>query len=146
MLPLVEPITVAGSGGSLRARCFDGALRRAAIERAPEGAERSAVPIADLPFYDPDAGTQAALPASVRPFRDALLAADIVLIDAPEDNGGLPATVEKALDGGGRPVRNRAALHEKPVGIMGTSPGRVRLLLARLAAWAPRLTPSASAV
>ena len=62
-------------------------------------------------------------PASVAALRDAVEAADAVLICTPEYNYSIPGVLKNALDwlsrSGGKPLEGR------PVAIMGASPGRL---------------------
>ena len=70
--------------GSLQASSSNAALLRAAVARAPAGLSLVAAPsIGDVPHYNPDLDTDPPL-ATVGAFRDALTAADAVLVASPE--------------------------------------------------------------
>lgn len=118
-----RPFAVAAISGSLRDGSLNTALLQAAIELAPPGVVIRELPVGDLPFYNPQLDREDGLPETVARFRDALRAADALLIATPEYNHGLPAQLKNAIDWGSRPVRAEAPLFEMPVGIMGASPG-----------------------
>ena len=59
-----------------------------------------------------------AFPATLEAIREA----DGLLIATPEYNHGVPAVTKNAIDWASRPAKN-APLNEKPVGILGASPG-----------------------
>jgi chromate reductase, NAD(P)H dehydrogenase (quinone) len=77
--------------------------------------------IADVPLYDFDVEEQGDPPGVVR-FKEAIAAADGVLIATPEYQHGIPGVLKNALDWASRPPRG-SVLFEKPVMIMGASPG-----------------------
>ena len=83
------------------------------------------VEIADLrliPFYDGDVEA-AGDPPPVGAFKDQIRSADAVLIATPEYNGTVPGVLQNAIDWASRP-RGSAPLLDKPVAIMGASPGQ----------------------
>lgn len=113
--------------GSLRAESVNRALANALAANAPAGIDVTVYDgLGDLPFYNedvdvaPDAGE---LPAAVTKFREAVGAADAVLIVTPEYNGTIPAVIKNAIDWGSRPY-GAGALAGTPTGVIGSSIGR----------------------
>lgn len=130
------PICVLGIAGSLRARSYNRALLRAAVELAPPGLVIHVFDrLGELPHYNedldpPDAPERA--PESARALRDALRAADALLVVTPEYNYGIPGVLKNALDWASRPPAT-TALRDMPAGIMGAAPSGVGTARAQLA-------------
>jgi chromate reductase, NAD(P)H dehydrogenase (quinone) len=116
--------------GSLRRNSLNRALVRAARELAPEGLTIESLEIGGLPFYNGDVEA-AGDPPAVTAFKDALRAADGVLIATPEYNDGIPGVLGTALDWGSR-LPGRAPLSGKPVAVMGASPSQIGTARAQL--------------
>ena len=116
------PLNVAVIIGSLRKDSLNRHLAQEVMKlNAPDLAFHE-LPIADLPFYNQD--FEAAPPAPVTAFRDAVVAADAFLIISPEYNRSLPAAVKNAIDVASRPMgQNR--WQDKPVGVFGSSTGAI---------------------
>jgi chromate reductase len=111
---------VLGISGSLRRESLNTALLRAAAERLPAGAELVEYEgLADVPPYDEDVDT-ATPPAAVRDLREAILAADAVLIATPEYNHSIPGQLKNALDWASRPA-GHSALNGKPAAAISAS-------------------------
>jgi chromate reductase len=98
------------------------ALLRTAAEIAPERLRIEIRDIAGLPFYNQDVEEEPHLPESVAQLRDAVRAADALLIATPEYNYGVPGVLKNAIDWLSRPPR-QSALNGKPAAIMGAAPG-----------------------
>jgi chromate reductase len=64
------------------------------------------------------------LPAAVTRFKNALSAADGVLMVTPEHNRSIPAVLKNAIDWGTRPY-GKNAWADKPAFITGTAPGAI---------------------
>ena len=113
---------VLGLSGSLRRDSHNRKLLRAAAAELPPGA-RLAVweGLGSLPLYDQDLDVAPALP-EVRQLRDALAAADAILISTPEYNHSIPGVLKNALDWASRPFPHNA-LRGKPVAVVGASTG-----------------------
>jgi len=116
-------IRVLGMAGSLREASFNRGLLRAAIEAAPEEMETSVFDLAPLPLYDGDVEA-AGDPEPVVRLKEAIRAADLVLIATPEYNQSVPAVTKNAVDWGSRPPRPQA-WDGKVVAILGATPGRL---------------------
>lgn len=112
---------IIGFAGSLRQDSYNRSLLRAAQEVAPEEMKIEIFDLADLPLYngDVEAGGD---PEPVVRFKQAILAADGVLMATPEYNHGVPGVMKNAIDWASRPPR-AAALDGKPVALVGASPG-----------------------
>ncbi len=113
---------VLGLSGSLRRDSHNRALLRAAAAALPQGAELVEWDrIAELPAYDEDLDAASA-PEPVRALREAIAAADAVLIATPEYNHSLPGGLKNALDWASRPHATNP-LRGKPVAVVGASTG-----------------------
>jgi chromate reductase, NAD(P)H dehydrogenase (quinone) len=118
-----DEINVLAFAGSLRAASYNRALVRAAEARAPSGMRITSFDIAAIPIFNADVEAAGA-PVAVTQFKDAIAAADALLIATPEYNHGVPGVLKNALDWASRPAGN-SPLWEKPVGVIGASPGQV---------------------
>jgi chromate reductase, NAD(P)H dehydrogenase (quinone) len=108
--------------GSLRRDSHNSALLRAAAERLPAGAELVAFErLGEIPPYDEDVETFA-VPEAVRELREAIRAADAVLIATPEYNHSIPGQLKNALDWASRPA-GASALNGVPAAAIGASTG-----------------------
>jgi chromate reductase len=111
---------VLGISGSLRRDSLNSALVRAAAERLPAGVELVEFErLADVPPYSEDAEAGPA-PDAVRELREAIRAADAVLIATPEYNHSIPGQLKNALDWASRPA-GESALNGKPAVAIGAS-------------------------
>jgi chromate reductase len=115
-------LRILGISGSLRRGSLNTNLLRAAAELLPPGVELEVYDgLRDLPAYDADRDAQPADPA-VEQLREAIAAADGVLIATPEYNGSIPGFLKNALDWASRPFPDNA-LRGKPVAVIGASTG-----------------------
>lgn len=121
MMTTPRPIRVLAFAGSLRKGSYNRALLRAAQELAPEGMMLDIFDLEDIPLYNADVEAEGD-PDRVTAFKEAIRAADAVLIATPEYNHGVAAVTKNAVDWASRPPRS-APLSGKPVGILGASPG-----------------------
>lgn len=107
--------------GSLRAASFNRKIAEAAAQIAPEGAEITIYEgLGDIPFYNEDLDVPGAAPATAQALREAIAAADGVLLLTPEYNGTLSAVMKNAIDWGSRPY-GKGALFGKPVAVVSAS-------------------------
>ena len=111
-----------GFAGSLRKGSFNKALLKTAAEMAPKGMTVTAFDLAPIPLYDDDV-FKAGLPAAVVQFRQAIAAADGLLIATPEYNYSIPGVLKNAIDWASRPPDQ--PFDGKPLAIMGASPSRL---------------------
>lgn len=120
-----DRLRVLGIAGSLRAGSFNRALLRAAVELAPAGVEVEPFDLRDVPLYDGDSDEAlggGAYPERVRVLREAVTGADALLLAVAEYNWGPSGVLKNAIDWASRPA-GRSPLAEKPVALMGASPG-----------------------
>lgn len=116
-------IRVLGMAGSLRRASYNRGLLRAASEAAPPEMEVEVFDLAPIPLYNRDVEDRGD-PDSVARLKEAIRAADLVVIATPEYNHGLPAVTKNAVDWGSRPPKPQA-WDGKPVAILGATPGRL---------------------
>jgi chromate reductase, NAD(P)H dehydrogenase (quinone) len=129
-MPADRPLVVAGIAGSLRRGSFNRGLLRAAVEGAPAGMTIETLEIRDLPLYDADLDVDGG-PEVVQAFKAGILEADGVLIATPEYNYSMPGVLKNALDWAARAPEH--ALNDKPVAIVGATPGRWGTVRSQLA-------------
>lgn len=110
-----------GISGSLRRESLNTRLLRAGSLLLAPGAELELFERLDeIPPYSEDA--EHAPPAAVASLKDAIAAADAVLIATPEYNGSVPGQLKNALDWVSRP-RASTPLAGKPAAVVGASMG-----------------------
>jgi NAD(P)H-dependent FMN reductase len=128
-----------GISGSLRAGSYNSALLRAAAAMMPEGTELAIKKINDIPLYDGDVETTQGIPAPVQALKEAIAAADGLLIATPEYNNSIPGVLKNAIDWLTRPPADiKRVFGGKPVAVMGASPGGFGTILSQNA-WLPVL-------
>lgn len=108
--------------GSLRKGSFNKQLAEALVKLAPPEFSFSRVEIGDLPLYNQDDDGHPA--ETVVRMKNAIMAANGILIVSPEYNRSIPGVLKNALDQGSRPP-GRNAWAGKPAGILGTSQGSI---------------------
>ncbi len=113
-------MNVLGISGSLRAGSYNSMALRAAQKLVPEGMKITLASIADVPMFNDDVRV-AGLPPAVAALKEAVRAADAVLLVTPEYNFSVPGVLKNALDWLSRPPE--PPFENKPVAIMGASPG-----------------------
>jgi NAD(P)H-dependent FMN reductase len=92
-----------GISGSLRRGSFNTALLRAAAEFVPDGAKLTVETIHGIPLYDADVETADGIPKRVAALKEAIVAADGLLLATPEYNNSIPGVFKNAIDGLSRP-------------------------------------------
>jgi chromate reductase, NAD(P)H dehydrogenase (quinone) len=94
-------------GGSLRETSFNRALLHEAAALTPAGTELDLGHVGlagSLPLFNQDLLDRGGPPAGVGRLKDALQAADGLLIATPEYNWGIPGFLKNAIDWASRPV------------------------------------------
>jgi chromate reductase len=95
---------------------------RAAIDLQPVDLDIVEAPIGEIPLFNQDV-EDAGMPLPVLALRAAITRCDGVLIFCPEYNSGIPGVLKNALDWASRSHEGERVLLEKPVAIVGASPG-----------------------
>jgi len=109
--------------GALRRASYNTALLRAAIELAPAGVTIELRTLHGIPLYDGDVEAEG-IPEAVTTLREAIRAADALLISTPEYNNSIPGVLKNGLDWLSRPSGEGAKLFgAKPTGLIGATPG-----------------------
>jgi NAD(P)H-dependent FMN reductase len=130
--------TILGLSGSLRRASLNSSLLRALAAAAPAGVTVQIATMEGIPVYDGDLEA-AAFPEPVRVLKEAVIAADGLLLVSPEYNNGMPGALKNTIDWLSRPSSDTARVFGgKPVGLAGITPGRGATSLAQ-AAWLPVL-------
>lgn len=122
-------IKILGIPGSLRQGSFNRALIAAAIELAPDEVELELFLLHDIPLYNADVEREGD-PEPVRRFKQAIAAADGLLISTPQYNRSVSGVLKNAIDWASRPASS-SVLAGKPVAIMGASIGLSATALAQ---------------
>jgi chromate reductase, NAD(P)H dehydrogenase (quinone) len=110
-------------GGSLRAGSWNRALLDEAAALAPNMTELDLSQLAvigSLPLFDQDVEERDGVPSAVVELKDALRAADGLLIATPEYNWGIPGFLKNAIDWASRPPSDIPhAFCDLPVALVG---------------------------
>ena len=106
--------------GSTREGSVNKTLAEAALAELPVGATGEIFDgLADLPFYDDV--LEADLPESVVRLREAVAAADALILATPEYNGSVSAVLKNAIDWASRPYGN-GSIAGKSALVLAASP------------------------
>ncbi len=131
--------TIVGIAGSLREGSFNRALLRAAAEVAPSSLLIEQASIRDVPLYDGDLEASSGIPEPVRALKDRIAGSAGLLLVTPEYNNSIPGVLKNTIDWLSRPSSDIGRVFgDRPVAIMGASPGRYGTVMAQ-AAWLPVL-------
>ncbi|WP_062999694.1 NAD(P)H-dependent oxidoreductase [Nocardia mikamii] len=107
--------------GSLRAGSINRQLAEAAAQTAPEGVEVDIYDdLGNIPFYNEDIDVSGQVPAPAQALRDAVAAADALVLFVPEYNGTIPAVLKNAIDWASRPY-GAGSIKGKPVAVISAS-------------------------
>ena len=115
-------IRILGIAGSLRRRSFNRGLLRAAQEVAPCGVEIDVFDLTGIPLYNEDLDAAGPL-QPVAALQTAVRDADALLVATPEYNTSMSGVLKNAIDWASQPFPDHG-LRDKPVALMGASPGR----------------------
>jgi NAD(P)H-dependent FMN reductase len=107
--------------GSLRAASINRKLAEAAAHAASEDVQIEIFSgLRDIPFYIDDIDVPGEVPAPAQALRDAVAAADGLLVFTPEYNGSLPASLKNAIDWASRPY-GAGSIKGKPTAVVSAS-------------------------
>ncbi|MQY29465.1 NAD(P)H-dependent oxidoreductase [Nocardia aurantia] len=107
--------------GSLRAASINRQLAEAAAQTAPSGVEVSIYEgLGDIPFYNEDLDVEGRVPAAAVALREAVAAADALLLFVPEYNGTIPAALKNVIDWASRPY-GVGAIKGTPAAVISAS-------------------------
>jgi chromate reductase len=130
---------IVGISGSLRKGSFNTSLLKEAARVAPDGVEIDVESIRGIPLYDADVEAAEGIPPRVQELKDAVAAADGLLIVTPEYNNSIPGVFKNAIDWMSRPPADiQKVFGNKPVALIGASPGGFGTILSQ-EAWLPVL-------
>lgn len=113
--------TIAAVIGSLRTNSFNRAVFEAARGALPEGIELIEASIADVPLFSQEI-EETGDPEAVTAFKEAVAAADALIIFTPEYNRSVPGVTKNAVDWLSRPFL-AGPIAQRRVGIVAASPG-----------------------
>ncbi len=121
-----------GVAGSLRKGSYNRALLAAAQGLVPAGTVLEVATIAGIPLYDGDREAADGIPPAVTALKEAIAAADGLLLVTPEYNNGIPGVFKNAIDWASRPAGDIGRVFGgKPVAVLGASPGGFGTILAQ---------------
>lgn len=129
--------TLVGISGSTRTGSLNAAVLRAAAAAMPAGWQLRIESIAAIPLYNGDEEAAHGIPEPVTRLKEAIAAADGLLLVTPEYNNGIPGVAKNAIDWLSRPPADIPRVFGgKPVAVAGASPGGFGTVLAQ-GAWLP---------
>lgn len=130
---------IIGISGSLRKGSFNTALLREMSRLVPDGVELRVETVHGIPLYDGDAEDATGVPLVVEKLKQAFAEADGLILATPEYNSSIPGVFKNAIDWMSLPpARTQIAFWNKPVGLIGATPGVFGTNLSQ-SAWLPVL-------
>src|SRR5688500_17034626 len=87
-----------GISGSLRKGSYNTMLLNAASAMLQEGSKLIRWNIKGIPLYDGDVEAAQGMPAAVTELKDAIAAADGLLVATPEYNNSMPGVLKNVID------------------------------------------------
>jgi len=129
-------VRILGISGSLRSGSYNTALLRAGADLMGEGATLEIASVRGIPLYDGDVEAAEGLPPAVQILKGQVLACDGLLLATPEYNNGIPGVFKNAIDWLSRPASEIPQVFgNRPVAVMGASPGGFGTILSQNAWW-----------
>lgn len=125
-------IRLVGISGSLRQASFNTALLNNVAQVLPDGVSLEVRTLHGIPLYNGDEEAAQGIPQAVAELKDAIAAADGVILATPEYNNGIPGVFKNAIDWASRPPRDSSRVFKgRPFAIMGASPGGFGTILSQ---------------
>ena len=125
-------IRLVGISGSLREGSFNTALLRNAAALLPDDASIDIHTLHGIPLYNADQEASDGMPAAVTALKQAIIAADGVLLATPEYNNGIPGVFKNAIDWLSRPPGDIPRVFgNRPFALIGASPGGFGTVMAQ---------------
>ena len=132
-------VSLVGISGSLRQGSFNTALLRALAGTAPRGVSLAVNTIHGIPLYDADLEAADGIPEPVSRLKEAIAAADGLVLVTPEYNNSIPGVFKNAIDWLSRPPADIGRVFRgKPTALLGASPGGFGTILSQNG-WLPVL-------
>jgi chromate reductase len=123
---------IIGLSGSLRQHSFNTGLLRAAAASAGADVSLDVYTPEGIPLYNGDIEDAEGLPPAVVKLKEAIAAADGLLLATPEYNNGIPGVFKNTIDWLSRPPEaNTGIFVGKPIAVIGASPSGFGTLLAQ---------------
>lgn len=116
----MSSLHIAGISGSLRKGSLNTALLTTVQSLLPSDVTFERIEIGTLPLFNSDLEADGPVPV-LTDFRERLMRANALVIASPEYNFSIPGVLKNALDWASR--GKDSPLQNKPVAIMGASPG-----------------------
>jgi len=130
---------IVGISGSLRRASFNTSLLRNAVDLMPANAHLRIETIEGIPLYNADVEVADGIPSRVAELKRAIAESDGLLLATPEYNNSIPGVFKNAIDWLSRPPSDiKTVFGNKPVAVMGASPGGFGTILSQ-SAWLPVL-------
>jgi len=107
-----------GLSGSLRSGSYNTALLECAATLLAEGSALEIQPINEIPLYNGDLEENAGMPESVTTLKQAIKAADGLVIATPEYNGSFSSGLKNFID-----VFAKEGFRGRPIGVATGSTG-----------------------
>lgn len=125
-------IRLVGITGSLRRASYNTALLNNIAELLPDGVSLEVRTLHGIPLYDGDEEAAHGIPAAVISRKEAIAAADGVVLATPEYNNGIPGVFKNAIDWISRPPGDAGRVFKgRPFALMGASPGGFGTILSQ---------------
>lgn len=115
--------------GSLRKQSFNTKLLRAVVARAPKDVAITIADISQVPLFNQDDELER-YPVPAKAVKDAIIAADGVLIATPEYGRSIPGVLKNLIDWTSRPF-GTSAWKGKPVYVIGATDGAIGTAVAQ---------------
>lgn len=129
--------TIVGISGSLRRQSFNTALLRHAAGLMPADSTLHVRTLHGIPLFNADDEAASGIPPVVAELKEAIAAADGVILATPEYNNSIPGVFKNGIDWLSRPPSDiKRVFGGKPIAIMGASAGAFGTVLSQ-AAWLP---------